>query len=228
MTLADLHDPALRERSVDRLLPIHEAFAPALPGLQPGRIVGCSGPAAMSLAVAVASRAVVTGAWLAAVGVPMLGVEAAVELGVPLRRMVLVDGDHSPNAWVERVAAVADGFQIIVTCPPRGAERVLRKVRTRLQARGCVLVVVGSDDPGMSCDVELATTAVEWNGLGRGFGRLLARRCTVRVGGRRMPRPVELDLWLPGADGRVALASSVAPAERDDGFDSHDVWSQAG
>lgn len=184
---------------------------PLLPdaGLQRGRVIGCTGPAAMSLALALASRSVVVGSWLAVVGVPMLGVEATAEFGIPLSRLVLIDADGGPSAWAEHIAAAADGFDIVMTSPPPGAERVFRKVRTRLQAGGVVLIAVGSTSAGVSCDLEFTTTAVEWDGLGQGYGRLIARRATVRSGGRRMPRPVELDLWLPAPDGRIGSCAET-------------------
>jgi hypothetical protein len=189
----------------DRCLPVDEAFATLLPdvGLQRGRVFGCTGPAAMSLALALASRTVIVGSWMAAVGVPMLGVEATAEFGIPLSRLVVVDVQGGPAVWAERVAAAADGFDVVLTCPPAGAERVVRKVRTRLQARGVVMIVVGSTSLGVSCDLEFTTTSVTWGGLGQGFGHLSTRSATVRASGRRMPRPVELDLWLPGPDGRI-------------------------
>lgn len=175
-------------------------------GLVRGRIVGCTGPAAMSLALALGSRAAITGAWMAVVGVPMLGVEAAGELGVPLERLVMVDSDARPSTWAERVGAAADGFDLILTQPPAGSDRMVRKVRQRLQARGVVLLAVGPRSPGISCDVEFSTTSVDWVGVGSGHGSLMGRRAHVRVGGRRMPRAVERELWLPGPYGRVAVA----------------------
>ena len=192
-------------------------------GLQRGRIVGCAGPAAMSLALALASRVVVVGSWLAVVGVPMLGVEAAAEFGMPLSRLVMVDAPGGPAVWAERVAAAADGFDIVMTCPPAGAERMVRKVRTRLQARGVVLIAVGLAAPGVSCDLELTTTSLEWCGLGQGSGHLIARRATVRAGGRRMPHPLERDLWLPGHDGRIALVGVRSPDARNDVNDVNDI-----
>ena len=135
----------------DRCLPVDEVFAPLMPdaGLQRGRVIGCSGVAAWSLALGVISRAVCTGSWVAFVGTPMVGLEAASELGVALERVVLVAVDGSSSVWAERVAAAADGFELIVTCPPVGAERVARRVRQRLQAH--------SGHP-----VELIETHVSW------------------------------------------------------------------
>ncbi len=184
----------------------------------------------MSLALALASRSVVAGSWLAVVGVPMLGVEAAAGFGIPLSRLVMVDAPGGSAMWAERVAAAADGFDIVMTCPPAGAERMVRKVRARLQARGVVLIAVGRASPGVSCDLELITTSLEWSGLGQGSGHLIARRATVRVDGRRMPRPVERDLWLPGPDGRIALAGAHSSDARSDNIDNGDdvVLTRAG
>ena len=190
----------------DRCFPVDDAVSAMLPdaGLVRGRVVGCTGPAAMSLSLGLAARATVTGSWLAAVGVPMLGVEAVAEFGVPLSRLVAIDAGGGPSAWAERVGAAADGFDLILTRPPSGAERVVKKIKQRLQARGVVLFAVGPTTPGMSCDVEFSTSSVEWVGLGEGHGSLLGRRAVVRVGGRRVPRPVERELWLPGPAGGLA------------------------
>lgn len=190
----------------DRTLPISEPLATLLPeaGLLRGRVVGCSGPAGWALALALVAAAVEAGSWLAAVGVPMLGLDAAAELGVPLSRLVMVDAGEGTAAWAERVAAAADGFELIVTAPPVGAERAVRKVRQRVQARGAVLVAVGAATPGVSCDLELSTTSVAWEGIGQGAGHLMCRRATVQVTGRRTPRPITGELLLPAPGGGVA------------------------
>lgn len=190
----------------DRCFPVDDAVSAMLPdaGLVRGRVVGCTGPAAMSLSLGLAARAAVTGSWLAVVGVPMLGVEAVAGFGIPLSRLVAIDAAGGPSAWAERVGAAADGFDLVITRPPKGAERLDRKIRQRLQARGVVLFAVGPTSPGMACDLEFTTSSVEWVGLGEGHGSLSGRRAVVRVGGRRVPRPVERELWLPGPAGGVA------------------------
>jgi hypothetical protein len=198
----------------DRCLPVDEALAPLLPdgGLRRGHVVGCSGPAAVSLAVGVAARAVVAGSWLAVVGMPSIGVEAVDATGIPLERVVAIDAGSGPREWSERVAAAVDGFELVLTRPPAGAERTVRRVGQRLQARGAVLLPVGPSSPGVACDVELVTTPIAWSGIGQGVGHLAARRVRVVAGGRRVPRPVDVELWLPGSDGRVA---SVTPVDDD-------------
>jgi hypothetical protein len=205
----------------DRYLPVDEAFATLLPdpGLIRGRIVGCTGTAATSLALALAARATMTGSWLAVVGMAPIGIEAARELGVAIDRLVSVDAHGcAPDEWADRVAAAADGFELILTIPPTGppggpparADRAIRKVRQRIQARGVVLITVGGTRVG--ADVTLEITAGGWEGLGRGHGHLRRRRIVVRSGGRRVPRQIERELWLPGVTGRPEL---IEPATRD-------------
>jgi hypothetical protein len=206
----------------DRVLPVDEVFAPMLPhaGLQRGQVVGCSGAAGWSLALGLISRPVATGSWVAFVGAPMAGVEAAAEFGVSLARVVFVDVAGGPSGWAERVAAAADGFELIVTCPPVGAERVARRVRQRLQARGVVLVALSpslEQTPSLACDLELTASAVGWAGIGQGNGHLMARRVTVRVSGRRVPRQLEREILLPCPNGRMrALDEQPAVPHFDD------------
>lgn len=199
----------------ERCLPVHAVVADLLPegGLVRGRSVGCSGPAAWSLAFALVAEAVVAGSWIAAVAVPGLGVEAAGGIGVPLGRVVVVDVDGGPAVWAERVAAAADGFEVVLTVPPAGAERVARRVRQRVQSNGVVLVAVDPGGPSLGCDLDLTTREAQWHGVGQGHGHLMARRVVLDVGGRRAPRPVRRELWLPGPDGTVAAVESVEAAE---------------
>jgi hypothetical protein len=200
----------------DRCLPVDEVFAPLLPdaGLQRGRVVGCSGVAAWSLALGLTSRAVSTGSWVAFVGTPMVGLEAASELGVALERVVLVGVEGGSTVWAERVAAATDGFELIITAPPIGAERVARRVRQRLQARGAVLLAVSPSTPSLACDVELSSTSVAWAGIGQGSGYLMARRVDVAVGGRRVARRRQCELLLPCPNGRMrVLAGDDAHAD---------------
>ncbi|MEZ5295301.1 MAG: hypothetical protein R2697_03205 [Ilumatobacteraceae bacterium] len=132
--------------------------------------------AARSLAFATASRAVADGAWLAVVGVDGFGVEAAIEHGIAAERIVQIPA-AGPVEWVERLAVAADGFEVLLTCPPRGADRQMRKLRQRLQARGSVLLVVPPIDGRVApvgADIDLATDEV----VGRH-----------RAGQRSAPRP---------------------------------------
>jgi len=205
-----------------RTMPVAEPLTPLFPegALVRGRAVACRGVAATSLALALAAEATAAGAWLAVVDVPWLGVEAAAELGVPLERMVRVEAGASGAgpSWADLVAAVLDGFEVVVTRVPRQVPAaVARRVHARLQAREGVLLTVESGGApaaggpvAVPVDLTVEATACVWDGVERGWGRLQERRVTVASTGRRVPRPRRVEVWLPGAGGGVG---AVAPAD---------------
>jgi hypothetical protein len=203
-----------------RTLPVAGPLQPLLPegALARGRTVACRGVAATSLAVALAAEAAAAGAWLAVVDVPWLGVEAVAELGVPLERLVRVDPGETDGsfggAWADLVAAVLDGFELVVTRVPRRlSPAVLRRVLARVQARESVLLAVGEPGP-LVPDVAIDASAAVWEGVADGWGHLRGRRVTVTAAGRRVPRPRRVELWLPGPDGVVAAVEDPIPALR--------------
>jgi hypothetical protein len=197
-----------------RTLPVLGPFQSLLPegGLARGRTVACRGAAATSLSLALAAAAADAGAWVAVVDVPWLGVEAAAELGVPLERLVRVEAAEALS-WADLVAAVLDGFELVVTrVPQRVGAGVLRRVQSRIQAREGVLLVVG--DPGpLGADVAIEASTPVWEGVEDGAGHLRGRRVTVVASGRRIPRPRRAELWLPGPDGVVAAVDPATVPE---------------
>jgi hypothetical protein len=182
----------------DRTLPVSEAFAELFPerGLVRGRTLACSGPAATSLALALAAPAVVAGSWLATIDVPTIGLDAASEFGIALERVVAVRTDAT--RWPDVVAAAADGFDILIARVPADASpSAMRKVTTRLRQRDVVMLVLG--DPGpLSCDGVLTAGGAEWIGLGDGYGHLQRRRLVVEASGRRLHGRRRCRLTLPG------------------------------
>ena len=196
----------------ERTVPVHDALRPLLPALERGRSVGCDGVTATSLALAVAVEATAAGAWLAVVDVPWLGVEAAAELGVPLERLVRVDPGHGGQqgrGWAELMAAALDGFELVITrVPARIDAGTVRRVQARVQARGAIVLLVGTSR-AWSTDVALRATRSTWEGVADGHGHLRARRVAVEATGRRVPRPRQAELWLPGPGGRLAAAPPV-------------------
>lgn len=201
--------------TAERTLALHDALGTLFPdgGLVRGRSVVCAGVTATSVALALTAAAVRAGGWLAVVGVPWLGVEAAAELGVPLERLVRVDPDPSdrhrrPAVWAELMASVLDGFELVVTrVPSTAGAGMVRKVQQRMQARGAVVITVG-DQAAWSGDVRVRARRACWEGVADGHGFLRARRVELESSGRRMPRARAVDLWLPGP---TAAIESVPP-----------------
>ena len=207
----------------EQRLPVLPALRPLIPGagLRRGSTLAVDGPAATSLALAVAAAASQDGAWVAAVGFPSLGLLAAAELGLALERFVLVASpDTSPGpdnetaVWAAAVAALVDAFEVVlVQATDRVRSRDARRLAARTRERDALLVQVGSRAWPEGADVTLEVTAATWEGLGEGHGYLRARRVTVVGGGRReASRPRQAELWLPSVDGAVeAVLSDPVP-----------------
>lgn len=195
---------SLARDRVLRVVPALESLFPDA-GLARGSTIGCHGVAAMSIALAVVAGASADGSWLAVVGLPALGLRAASEVGIALERLVMVAEvpDLNETAWANMTAALIDGFDLVaIRSGPHIRAGTARRLQARLQARGAVLIVVG--DPGrFSCDLDIGVQHAVWEGLGDGAGRLARRRLTLSVSGRRLGRPRQTAVWLPGADGAI-------------------------
>jgi hypothetical protein len=201
----------------ERLLPVVPALQPLLPGrgLRRGSTVAVGRSAALALALVAGASA--AGSWVAAVGLPDLGVVAAAEAGIALERLALVPTPGA-RAWPTVVAAFLDAVDVVLVRSPAGLPAgQARRLAARARERGAVLVPLGawSEAP----DLWLAVATGAWRGLGQGHGRLEARWVEVVVGGRgAAARERRGGLWLPAPDGTVALApagsavTAAAPA----------------
>jgi hypothetical protein len=190
----------------ERLLPVVSALQPLLPGrgLRRGTTVAVGRSAALALALVAGASA--AGSWVAAVGLPDLGIVAAAESGIALERLTLVPAPGA-RAWPIVVAALLDAVDVVLVRPPAGLPAgQARRLAARARERGAVLVPLGSwSEPA---DLRLAVVSSDWQGLGQGHGRLLARRVEVVASGRgAATRERRLPLWLPGPDGTIAPAT---------------------
>jgi hypothetical protein len=222
---AALDELAARVRPVtlaqQQRLAVLPAFEPLLPraGLRRGSTISVTAApgygGATLLALALVAGASQAGSWLAAVGLPSLGLVAADEVGVALERTVMVAAPERAG-WGNVVAALVDGFDLVLLHSGRGAVRPTdaRKLVARVRERGAVLVQLG---PGWGTEADVALQVVDarWEGLdGDGYGRLTARRITVaRTGRGEAARPVRAELWLPGPGGAVEGVAIEEPPE---------------
>ena len=180
-------------------LPVAKALQPIIPDgvLVRGRTVLCSGDAAMSTALLLVCAATQAGSWLAIVGVNDLGLMSACEQGVALQRTVLVTPTSNKKDWTSTVAAVADGFDVMMLEVPRDvSESDARRIQTRIQARRNVLVLVETSRHAaprsiFQPDVVLHTQTTKWDGIEHGAGYVQGRHIDVTVSGRRVPRAMQ-------------------------------------
>ena len=216
----------------DRVAPVSMALERTLPtspecadlfaegALVRGRVLSCTGAASTTVALRLVAAAVEAGGWMAVIDVPMLGLDAASELGIALERVVSITTSNGAGAgdaevWADVVAAAADGFEVLVTRVPADVRlATARKVATRLQQRGVVLVVLG--DPGaLVCDGVVDSGGQVWSGVGAGWGRLEHRSVEVMATGRRLPgqrcRTVEFPATPEIATPEIATPEIAAP-----------------
>jgi hypothetical protein len=219
----------------ERLLEVPAPLAGMLPdgGLRRGSTLTLragDGTGCTSLALALTALVTQSGSWVAAVGLPSLGLVAAAQLGAALDHVALVPAAGAQ--WPVVAAALLDCVDVLLLAPggrvlPADARRLSAKARER----GAVMMVfqppartpavrtaatptaatraaVGSW-PEVT-DLHLAVSRTRWDGLERGSGHLQARVVDVVVTGRRAAaRARTWQVWLPGPDGRVAAVPSV-------------------
>ena len=189
--------PARRRlrRLAGNQVPVASALAGLLPGgaLQRGSVVTVTGSG--SLVLALIAEASSAGAWCAEVGTAGLGIAAAAEAGVVLDRFARVP--RPGERWPEVVAALLDGFDIVVVHPwiddgtsagpPRRGDRAvraqhaIRRLTARARERGAVVIATS---PWEGASLGLTVTAQRWHGLGAGHGHLTAREVEVTAVGR--------------------------------------------
>jgi len=191
----------------ERTLPVAAEFTELFTegGLVRGRILTCTGLAATSLALALVAPVVASGSWLGIVDLPTIGLDAASEFGLPLERVVAVNSDQSDgdtdDCWAQRwpdvMAAAIDGFDVLLARVPADVRpSAMRKVATRVQRRGAVVVLLGDPGPA-TCDGVLHTEPMGWTGVGDGHGYLQQRSVVVQASGRRMPGRCRREMMLP-------------------------------
>jgi hypothetical protein len=191
----------------ERLLPVLPELRPLLPGggLRRGGTIGIAraSAGATSMLLALLAEASRAGSWCAVVGVSALGVAAAAELGIALDRLVLVP--HPGPDWPTVVAALLDGFDIVVTAAGGGtvAPTIANRLAARARQRGAVLMAYG---PWPSVDLTLQAIDPLWHGIEGGRGRLRGRQLSAVARGRGAAvAPRLTHMWLPSPSGPLPV-----------------------
>ncbi len=194
-------DAVLSDAGVLPVLPALRELVPG--GLQRGSVVAAGDWSLLCLALAAGPSA--AGAWCAIVGVPGVGVAAAVDAGLDPARLLLVADPG--EGWPHVVSSLLDGCDLVLLRPPsQPSAHVRRRIEAMTRRHGGVLVIAG-DWAGAPCRLGMARQ--QWVGIGAGHGRLRARLVQVVADGRgAVARPRARWLWLPGPDGAVAAAAA--------------------
>lgn len=214
--LTALRDAAQRARPValarEQVLPVLDGLEEVVagPGLRRGTTVAVTGAVGVeSFTLALAAGASQQGSWTAVVGLPSLGLLAAGQIGVALDRLAVVDAPPTAS-WGAVVAALADGFDLVVLDARRGMPgRQVPRLTARVRERGAVLLLIGGNRghrwPEVA-DIEVRVTDAAWDGLGAGHGFLRARTLSIEASGRRgATRRRRLDVQLPDPDGGLTV-----------------------
>jgi hypothetical protein len=204
--LAERTRPVAASRT--RLLPVPTPLASLLPdgGLRRGSTVGVAADeagGALSLAVALASAASLTGSWCVVVGTSALGALVARDHTLDATRVAFVP---RPGPLVlETVAALVEGVDVVILRPPAHVrDGGVRQLLARLRDRRAVLLVLTHPGWPARCDVELRVTDARWRDVGAGEDCLRERSVSVLATGRgAATHPQRAALWLPATDAAV-------------------------
>lgn len=175
----------------DVVAPLDELFPGR--GLRPGAVVALGGGSgSTSLLLRLLAGPLSQGSWGVVVGIPVLGLEAAADLGVDLGRLVVVPRpDENGRVWLEVVASLLASFDLVALRPPgrcRAGEARRLAARAR-QGGGVLLLAAPARAWPEPVDIELVVTASAWHGLEEGHGRLGYRLLDVVSSGRRSGGP---------------------------------------
>ncbi len=149
--------------------------------------------AALRNAITLAAGVVPPDGWVAAVGIPSMGVVAAAEAGLALDHLVFLAAPAT--VWGTVGIAAVDAFDVVVLAvPARPKLAEVRRLSGRARERGTTVIATGPGATTWGGEARLVTSAVAWDGLGDGHGSLRSCRVTVDLDGRGAVRPRQVDL----------------------------------
>ncbi|UYG16345.1 hypothetical protein BRM3_12115 [Brachybacterium huguangmaarense] len=200
-------EPPVAPDEAHTRLPVPDALAPLIPygSLRAGSSLAVTGAASTSLLLALAATAAGEDAWCAIAGLPDLGLRAALDAGLDPRRLAIMPAAAEQTASV--LSALVDGVGVVVLGPHLPLTPALWRALTG-RARTRDTLVLAARPPGRA-DVQLEATALGWDGLGSGSGRLRRRRLLVASAGRGIAGDRETTVLLPEVRGMIAALPAV-------------------
>ncbi|MEY2469382.1 MAG: hypothetical protein QOF21_2080 [Actinomycetota bacterium] len=182
--------------------PVRGPYAAIFPdGLRPGTSVAVAAArpsldaAALRGAIALAAGVVPPDGWVAAVGVPSIGVLAAAEAGLALDHLVFLAAPTT--VWGTIAVAAVDAFDVVVLAvPARPRMAEVRRLAGRARERGTTVIATGAGARTWGGEARITTSAAVWHGVGDGHGFLRTCEVTVELDGRGSVRARQVDLTL--------------------------------
>lgn len=183
-------------------LPVPAGLADALPfGLRRGSTLAVT--SSVSLLLALLGAPSEKGAWSAMVGMPAISAEAAVEAGIDLRRLAIINppgGGWTGASWTTAVGALLDAVDVVVARPGVNsiADGDARRLTARARTKDAVLILFGQQAASWpAVETRLSARHGRWSGIGDGYGRIKGRQLLVSVTGKgRSARTRDTELWL--------------------------------
>jgi hypothetical protein len=212
---AELGVSTARALSSQETLPAHPTLQELFPqGIRRGSTIAVTSTSLMLLLLATPTQ---EGLWAAIVGPPNVGVVAAQELGVELKRCAFVP-HYTANSAVKVIATLIDAVDFVVlhqVSEVRGSDA--RRLIARARERKCVLVLNRTTLPDIT-PLTLTVTASSWRKAANGAGRLQGRRVEVSASGRgSMSRPLRSSFWVGDEKSQQTQPyfSSIIPLKTD-------------
>jgi hypothetical protein len=183
-----------RQLSKKEFLPVTKALHEIFPqGIRRGSTVSVDSTSLMLLLLSAATQA---GSWAAVAGFPSVGVVAAKELGVDLRRCAFIPY-FAQNSTAKVIAALVDSVDFVVVHRANDMQVAdARRLIARARERKCVLVLSKTSWQNIT-PVTLKISSTSWERAANGRGRLRGKWVDVTASGRgAMSRPLHSSIWL--------------------------------
>jgi hypothetical protein len=207
--MAELGVSTARELSRQEALPVNGALRELFPqGIRRGSTIAVTSTSLMLLLLSTPTQA---GSWAAIAGFSSVGVVAAQELGVELKRCAFVPY-YSSNSVTKVIAVLIDAVDFVVVHRANNMQIAdARRLVARARERKCVLILSKTSWPNIT-PLTLRIASSSWQRAANGFGRLQGRRVEVTAGGRgAMSRPLHSSIWLGETEYAQKTDSSSPP-----------------
>jgi hypothetical protein len=209
---AELGISTARQLAHEETLPVTSDLKSIFPqGIRRGITISVGSTSLLLLLLSAPTQA---GSWAGIAGFPNIGVVAAEEMGVELKRCAFIP-DFTENSAAKVVAALIDAVDVVVIHRTNGIQIAdARRLIARARERKCVLVLSKTSWQSIT-PLTLKINSSTWEQTANGKGRLQGRQVEIIAEGRGvMSRPLRSVIWLgerENSQKTVALRNKFSP-----------------